>query len=75
MKQLNEESRSREIALVCFCEDETLCHRSIIGGILLKLGAWNNCDSTYGACGKRFLREMDDASPSTSQSDMKIGKR
>lgn len=29
----------KNIALVCFCEDECLCHRSIIGGMLQGAGA------------------------------------
>ena len=28
-----------DISLICFCTDETLCHRSIIAGILQGLGA------------------------------------
>lgn len=32
-------SRSKNIALVCFCANEALCHRSIVGGILQNMGA------------------------------------
>ncbi len=60
MKQLIEESRSREIALVCFCEDETLCHRSIVGGILLKLGAQISCNPEYGVYGNMLAGEVDE---------------
>ena len=39
LTQLCELDKSgKSICLVCFCEDETLCHRSIIAGILQGLG-------------------------------------
>lgn len=31
-------SRTSSIALVCFCRDESLCHRSIVGGMLKGAG-------------------------------------
>lgn len=36
----------KKIQLVCFCENETTCHRSILGGILGNLGA--KVESTSG---------------------------
>lgn len=33
------EQDGKKIALVCFCADETLCHRSIVGGMLQGAGA------------------------------------
>ena len=59
MKQLTEESRSKEIVLVCFCVDETLCHRSIVGGILMKMGAWIDCDPKYGDYGEMLKKSGD----------------
>lgn len=35
----NEDKAGRNIALVCFCADETLCHRSILAGMLKAVGA------------------------------------
>lgn len=39
LNQLFFESKAKNIALVCFCVDETLCHRSIVGGLLEGAGA------------------------------------
>ena len=39
LEYLCQESRTKRIALCCYCEDESLCHRSIIAGILLGMGA------------------------------------
>lgn len=39
LNKLRDVSKNKNIALCCFCEDESLCHRSIIAGILLGLGA------------------------------------
>lgn len=35
-------STNKHICLVCFCQDESLCHRSIIGGMLQGAGATVN---------------------------------
>lgn len=35
------------IAIGCFCVNETLCHRSVVGGILKGLGANVNCRDAY----------------------------
>lgn len=35
---LVERSETKEIALVCYCGNETLCHRSLIAGLLQKHG-------------------------------------
>lgn len=37
--RLVKESRSKDIFLACYCDTESMCHRSIIGGILLGMGA------------------------------------
>ena len=41
-RKLNElvwlDRQGERICLVCFCPDETLCHRSIVGGILQHVG-------------------------------------
>lgn len=39
LKELCEKSNEKDIFLVCFCQEERLCHRSIIAGILLGMGA------------------------------------
>lgn len=39
LKILVEESRHKNIFLACYCEIESMCHRSIIAGILLGTGA------------------------------------
>ncbi len=39
LKKLAELSKSKDIALCCYCDDERICHRSIVGGILKGLGA------------------------------------
>lgn len=40
-------SHNENIALYCFCEDESLCHRSIVAGILLGMGADIDCNKDY----------------------------
>jgi uncharacterized protein (DUF488 family) len=47
LQELLFKSRNKDIALVCFCPDETMCHRSIVGGILLNMGADIECNSDY----------------------------
>lgn len=49
LRQLADESKFKNIALVCFCKDETMCHRSIIGGILYHMGASVEIEETYKA--------------------------
>lgn len=39
LNRLYLESKVKKIALCCFCGDESLCHRSIIGGMLQGAGA------------------------------------
>lgn len=42
IKYLNElynlDKQNKKICLVCFCQDETMCHRSIIAGLLQGVG-------------------------------------
>lgn len=47
----------KRIALVCFCDDESLCHRSVVGGMLQGAGAQVNMKSgkNYGAYYKMYL--------------------
>lgn len=47
LAELYELSKIKDIALYCFCPDETLCHRSIIAGILLGSGADIECNPDY----------------------------
>ena len=39
LQTLTDMSRGKNIMLACYCEMETMCHRSIIAGILLGMGA------------------------------------
>lgn len=39
LEELVRRSDSEDIALVCFCENESLCHRSIVGGICYNMNA------------------------------------
>lgn len=48
LRELKERSAQKEIALACFCEDERMCHRSIVGGILRNMGASIDCAEVYG---------------------------
>ncbi|MBQ9156262.1 MAG: DUF488 domain-containing protein [Eubacterium sp.] len=47
LKHLVNESEEKNIMLTCFCEDESICHRSIIGGILKNFGASIICNPEY----------------------------
>lgn len=49
-------SREKEIVLACYCENESMCHRSIIAGILLGLGADIETDSAYGRYYDMFVK-------------------
>ena len=44
---LKEESLQKNIMLGCYCENEKLCHRSIVAGILLGMGANIETDVRY----------------------------
>lgn len=37
--RVKDESMTSNIALCCFCDDASLCHRSIIAGVLKSMGA------------------------------------
>ncbi|MCR5834939.1 MAG: DUF488 domain-containing protein [Lachnospiraceae bacterium] len=37
----------KSICLVCYCEDETMCHRSIVAGVLMGKGAKVIADADY----------------------------
>lgn len=39
LDSLVKKSKYTDILLACYCEDEAMCHRSIIGGVLLGMGA------------------------------------
>lgn len=50
LDKLNEiwrDSKTMDIALCCFCQDETMCHRSIIAGLLQGVGTDVSCGSDY----------------------------
>lgn len=50
-----------DVSLVCFCADETMCHRAIIGGILQGMGASVEfpTGADYSRYYKIFLTELD----------------
>ena len=46
--------QGKRICLICFCHDETLCHRSIIVGILQYMGVQvQNVKGDYSKYGRR----------------------
>lgn len=47
LEYLHEKSRIKNIVLGCYCENEKLCHRSIIAGVLLGMGAQIEADLEY----------------------------
>lgn len=47
MEYLCKEGSKRSIVLGCYCENEALCHRSIIAGILLGMGADIQADPEF----------------------------
>lgn len=49
LHELVQVSDNKNIRLVCFCADdkEEMCHRSIVAGILLNMGACIDCKDTY----------------------------
>ena len=47
LDELYNKSKTLNIMLSCFCPDETLCHRSIIAGLLLGAGANIDCNPDY----------------------------
>ena len=56
LRQLDKENKN--ICLVCFCFDETMCHRSIIAGILQGMGCNVKTDTgnDYSLYYKDFLK-------------------
>ena len=47
LNYLCRESSRKNIVLGCYCEDEELCHRSIIAGILLGMEAQIKAEQEY----------------------------
>ena len=47
LQTLTDMSRGKNIMLACYCETETMCHRSIIAGILLGMGAEISTEQEY----------------------------
>lgn len=45
----NADKKNKKIALVCFCDDESTCHRSIIAGLLQGVGSNVSCSTDYSA--------------------------
>ena len=50
------EGSRRKIVLGCYCEEEPLCHRSIIAGILLGMGAEIDTSTEYRKYYEMFRR-------------------
>lgn len=64
LKILCEESERKNIVLCCYCENEALCHRSIIAGILLGMGAMIDTEMSYVRYFEMFKEYLDKESPS-----------
>ena len=47
LQKLTDMSKTKNIMLACYCETEAMCHRSIIAGILLGMGAEINTKQKY----------------------------
>ncbi len=47
LNELTRRSADENIAIACFCDNESLCHRSIVGGILGNMGAHIECSRDY----------------------------
>ena len=47
LEELIDIGKDKDIFLACYCEEESICHRSIVGGILLGMGAPIITDSSY----------------------------
>lgn len=61
LNELKKKSESgKNIALICFCYDESQCHRSVIGGILKGVGCEVSCEKENNDYIKYFnmLKEM-----------------
>lgn len=58
LDRLYRESREKDILLACFCTDETTCHRSIVGGLLLGAGASIECDADYARYFQMFREAL-----------------
>ena len=49
----------KNIALLCFCEDEALCHRSIVAGLLQGVGANVKAKADYSHYYDLFLQDLE----------------
>ena len=47
LSSLCDEASKKDIVLCCYCQDEKICHRSIIAGVLLGMGADIRADKKY----------------------------
>ena len=54
LKDLTRRDPGDDVTLVCFCDDEALCHRSIIAGILQGAGASISAGSDYSRYYEQF---------------------
>lgn len=64
LKILCEESERKNIVLCCYCENENLCHRSLIAGILLGMGAVIDTELSYVRYFEKFKKYLDKESSS-----------
>lgn len=53
--ELYQDSFTKDIILCCYCPDETLCHRSIIAGLLLGADANISCNKNYISYWHKFI--------------------
>lgn len=55
LHKLAEDSYNENIALCCYCDDEKICHRSIVGGILKGMKVNIDCSDEYLEYYKIFI--------------------
>lgn len=58
LKYLCDYGKNKDIFLCCYCENETICHRSIIAGILIGMGAKIKTDDSYIKYYEQFKMEQ-----------------
>lgn len=54
LNEVYKRGKTEDLTLLCYCSNESLCHRSIVGGILLSVGANIECDPSYVKYGEIY---------------------
>lgn len=58
LRKLVSMSMEKDILLTCYCQLESMCHRSIIAGILLGMGASIETEDAYGKYFEMLIEVM-----------------